>query len=176
MFIGYFRNDSTNKIPLGIYDLLQAGPQPAAGVNHGFPVEVGEQFHERRDAQCYEGTFQCPSQPRPTQKSQGDSNLGSYGAIHKGGWGSRGLWYLIPNNMSGNVCPLYLPRNLFHFIWKTFLIPCGMLLKDVISTLVRPAQKPHTMAPFCVICSVNSILRPTAAVLRRQKIMVREIS
>ena len=52
MFIGYFRNDSTNKIPLGIYELLQAGPQPAAGVNHGFPVEVGEQFHERVDKGC----------------------------------------------------------------------------------------------------------------------------
>ena len=38
-----------NEIPLGIHDLLQEGPHPAAGVDHGLPVEVGEHLHDLVD-------------------------------------------------------------------------------------------------------------------------------
>ena len=41
--------DLTNEIALGLDDLLQAGPHPAAGVDHGLPVEVGEHLHDRVD-------------------------------------------------------------------------------------------------------------------------------
>ena len=38
-----------NEIALGLDDLLQAGSHPAAGVDHGLPVEVGEHLHDRVD-------------------------------------------------------------------------------------------------------------------------------
>ena len=41
------RYDLRNEIILGIHDLFQAGPYPAAGVDHGLPVEVGEHLHDR---------------------------------------------------------------------------------------------------------------------------------
>ena len=49
MFIECSRYDLMNEIPLGIHDLLQAGPHPAAGVDHGLPVEFGEHLHDRVD-------------------------------------------------------------------------------------------------------------------------------
>ena len=38
-----------NEIPLGMHDLLQEGPHPAAGVDNRLPVEVGEHLHDRVD-------------------------------------------------------------------------------------------------------------------------------
>ena len=49
MFIKSLRYDLRNEIPLGIHDLLQAGPHPAVGGHHGLPVEVGEHLHDGVD-------------------------------------------------------------------------------------------------------------------------------
>ena len=49
MFIECSRYYSTNEIPLNIHDLLQAEPHPAAGVDHGLPVEVSEHLNDRVD-------------------------------------------------------------------------------------------------------------------------------
>ena len=46
MFIEYSRYDLSNEVPLGIHDLLQAGPHPVAGFDHGLPVGVGEHLHD----------------------------------------------------------------------------------------------------------------------------------
>ena len=49
MFFKCSRYDLRNEIPLGIHNLLQAGPHPAAGGHHGLPVEVGEHLHDQVD-------------------------------------------------------------------------------------------------------------------------------
>ena len=49
MFIECSRYDLRNEIPLGIHNLLQEGPHPAAGGHHGLPVEVGEHLHDQVD-------------------------------------------------------------------------------------------------------------------------------
>ena len=49
MFFKCSRYDLRNEIPLGIHNLLQAGPHPAGGGHHGIPVEVGEHLHDRID-------------------------------------------------------------------------------------------------------------------------------
>ena len=71
MFIECLRYDLTNEIPLDIHVLLQAGPHPATGVDHGLTVEVGEHLHDRVDEgllSILRGPLSVP-QPRPTQKS-----------------------------------------------------------------------------------------------------------
>ena len=74
--------DLTNEIALGLDDLLQAGPHPAAGVDHGLPVEVGEHLHDRVDEGLLiimRGPVSVPLSHAPHKK---DSDLASYGAIH----------------------------------------------------------------------------------------------
>ena len=99
-FIEYFRNESTNKIPLGIYDLLQAGPQPVAGIDHGFPVEIGEQFHERVDEgllSVMRGPFSVPLSHAPHKKVKGIQIWRAMGPYIKGvgGRGGGGASYPI---------------------------------------------------------------------------------
>ena len=43
------RYDLRNEIILGIHDLFQAGPYPAAGVDRRLPVGVFEHLHDRVD-------------------------------------------------------------------------------------------------------------------------------
>ena len=74
-----------NEIPLGIHDLLQAGPHPAAGVDHGLPVEFGEHLHDRVDEgllSIMRGPVSVPLSHAQHKKSPGDSDLASYRAIH----------------------------------------------------------------------------------------------
>ena len=66
--------DLTNKIALGLDDLLQAGPRPAAGVDHGLPVEVGEHLHDRVDEGLLiimRGPVSVPLSHAPHKKVQG---------------------------------------------------------------------------------------------------------
>ena len=66
--------DLTNEIALGLDDLLQAGPHPAAGVDHGLPVEVGEHLHDRVDEGLLiimRGPVSVPLSHAPHKKVQG---------------------------------------------------------------------------------------------------------
>ena len=63
-----------NEIALGLDDLLQAGPHPAAGVDHGLPVEVGEHLHDRVDEGLLiimRGPVSVPLSHAPHKKVQG---------------------------------------------------------------------------------------------------------
>ena len=74
MFFKCSRYDLRNEIPLGIHNLLQAGPHPAAGGHHGLPVEVGEHLHDGVDEgllSVMRGPIGVPLGHAPYKKIQG---------------------------------------------------------------------------------------------------------
>ena len=63
-----------NEIAIGLDDLLQAGPHPAAGGDHGLPVEVGEDLHDRVNQGLLgvmRGPIDVPLSHAPHKKVQG---------------------------------------------------------------------------------------------------------